>query len=173
MTKKRAKHGNIKSVTYEIAHRLPDKNGELYPTREECYITVAKTANSNQDLTNLILKKVILPGVGAEKNADEPGGMICDHQVGVLWDDFRGHHATPDKSICTSLLFLDVEIIPGGLTPVSQPLDKVINKDFKAHYRDYYDQHVLEVAKVVDGSPELPTRQLLHQWVVGVWNKIP
>jgi hypothetical protein len=35
------------------------------------------------------------------------------------------------KDFCQSLDFLGVDIIPGGLTPEAQPLDKVINKVFK------------------------------------------
>ena len=33
-------YGNKKSVTYEIAKNLPDKWGNDYPPRDDCYITV-------------------------------------------------------------------------------------------------------------------------------------
>ena len=172
MKKEGAKHGHKNSVTYEIAHRLPDANGRPYPSREECYIVVSKTANSNQELTELYLRKVVLPGLGAVKNAEVPCGYTCDHDMGTLWDDFRGHHAAPVKRFCESLPFFKQEIIPGGLTPVSQPLDKVINKVFKGHFRDEYDQYILS-APIVNGAPKAPSRQLLCTWVVKAWKKIP
>ena len=44
--------GSVASITYEMRHRKPDKEGNPYPTLEQCYITVTKTANSNQEWTN-------------------------------------------------------------------------------------------------------------------------
>ena len=55
------KCGSRASVTYEIKSRLPDKDGNPYPSHDKCYIVVSKTANSNKNYTKLILKKVILP----------------------------------------------------------------------------------------------------------------
>ena len=62
--------------------RKPDVNSNPYPTREDCYIIVSKTANLDEHLTNLILKKVILPGMGMEKDGTP------EHQIGLLWDEF-------------------------------------------------------------------------------------
>ena len=52
-------------------------------------------------------------------------------KIGMLWDEFRGHFAEIVKKYCLSLTFFRPEMIPGGLTPVAQPLDKVIAKTFK------------------------------------------
>ena len=103
---------------------MPDKDGNPYPTREQCYITCTKTANSNQEWTNLILKKVILPELGMDMTTE-----TSPEQIGLIWDEFRGHSAAIVKEYCLSLSFFHPEIIPGGLTPVAQPLDnKVINR---------------------------------------------
>ena len=131
--------------------RKPDVNGNPYPTREECYIIVSKTANSNEHLTNLILKKVILPGMGMEKDG------TSEHQIGVLWDEFRGHLSKLVKEFCI----------------VAQSLDKVINKVFKAYFRDLYDQYILTTPLGKSGNPTPPSRQLLSTWVVEAWEKIP
>ena len=167
------KSGNRASVTYEIKNRLPDKDGNTYPTREQCYMTVKKTANSDKDLTKLILKKVILPGAGVTFQDDDgltsPG--TCDHRVGLLWDEFKAHSCPEVKSYCQSHDFLDVDIIPGGLTPVGQPLDKVINKVFKGYFRDKYDAYIL-TAPVHNGAPKPPSRQLLATWIVECWDMI-
>ena len=79
--------------------RKPDVNGNPYPMREECYIIISKTANSNEHLTNLILKKAILPGMGMERDG------TSEQQIGLLWDKFRGHSSKVDKEFCTSLPF--------------------------------------------------------------------
>lgn len=128
---------------------------------------MTKTANSNQEWTNLILKKVILPGMGMKEDG------TSTEKIGLLWDEFRGHSAAIVKEFCTSLPFFSPEIIPGGLTPVAQPLDKVINKVFKAYFRDLYDLYILTAPIMPNGSPKAPSRQLLSTWVVEAWEKIP
>lgn len=168
------KCGNRASVTYEIKNRhldeCADRDGNKYPSRDKIYMTVAKTANSNKDLTQLILKKVILPGAGAVKQGNT---LTCDHKIGLLWDDFKSHSCPEVKSFCQSFDFLDVLILPGGLTPEGQPLDKVINKVFKGYFRDFYDEWTLS-AKVDDnGNMRYPSRQLLAQWIVKAWDLIP
>ena len=114
----------MKSITYEIKNRIPDKHGNNNPTREDCYITVTKTANSNLEYTNLILKQIILPGMGMDAAA-----QTSTEQIGVLWDEFRGHSSKVVNDYCTSLPFLKLVITSGGLTPVAQPLEKVINRN--------------------------------------------
>ena len=90
------KCGNKASITYEIRNRLPDKNGNPYPTLNQCYITCTKTANSNQEHTILILKKVILAELGMdastetslEKNRHTMGwvsGPLCRNCEEVLF----------------------------------------------------------------------------------------
>ena len=80
------KFGNAASSTSGIRGRKHDKNGNPYPKRNQCYITVANTEKSNNNLTKLIPKKVVLPLEGAGVPADEG-----DHQVGVLWYEFKAH----------------------------------------------------------------------------------
>ena len=70
---------------YEIRNRLPDNNGNPYPTHEELYITVSKTANFNQEYEKLIVKKFILPDLGVSSDC------TFDHRVGILWDDFKAY----------------------------------------------------------------------------------
>ena len=112
------KCGNKASITYECKNRLPDKDGNPYPTHEECYMTCVKTANSNHDLTNLIPKKVILPAAGVTADG------TCDHRVGILWDQFKAHAAPIIKNHCPSLDFLDVLILPGSASLLTKPSTK-------------------------------------------------
>ena len=82
-----------------------------------------KTANSNQEHTILILKKVILVELGMDASTE-----TSLEKIGILWDEFWGHFAKIVKNYCLSLTFFRPEITPGGLTPAAQPLDKVINR---------------------------------------------
>ena len=153
-----------------------DENKVKFPSREECYMVVAKTANSNQDLTNLYIKKVVFPGndVPDFPGTEVPDDLTCDHRVGLLWDDFRGHHAKVVKDFTLSdpiKEFFIVLIIPGGLTPLTQPLDKVINKVFKGYFRDLYDQYIV-TAEIKNGAPVAPSRQLLATMIVTAWRDI-
>ena len=58
------------------------------------------------------------------------------------------------------------------MTPKGQPLDVVINKVYKAFFRDFYDSYVL-TAPIHNGGPKPPSRQLLATWVVKAWKKVP
>ena len=87
-------------------------------------------------------------------------------KIGVLWDEFRGHFAKLVKKYCLSLTFLRPEIIPGGLTPEAQNLDKGVNKVFKGHFRDLYDLYILTSPIGKTGNPQPPSIQQLATWVV-------
>ena len=107
------KCGNASSGIDGISGRKPDKYGNPYPKRDQCYITTAKTANSNKTLTKLILKKVILHRASA--GVPTYGG---DNQVGVLWYYFKDYSCPEVKIFSQYQDNLDVEIFPGGLIPV-------------------------------------------------------
>jgi hypothetical protein len=64
-------------------------------------------------------------------------------------------------------------ILAGGITPVSQTLDKVCNKLFKGFYCDLYDLWSLTAPVTDSGAPKPPTRQQLVSWVVEAWEKVP
>lgn len=129
---------------------------------------MSESANSSKDLTNVYVKKIVLPAAGYNKETGQ-----CDNKAGLLWDDFKSHSCKEVKDFCQSLDFLGVDIIPGGLTPETQPLDKVINKVFKGYFRDFYDEYVLNAPITEKGNPKPPSRQLLATWVVKAWEKIP
>ena len=78
------KCGNAATFTAGNRERKPDKDRNPYPKRKQCYITVSKTVKTNNNLTELTLKKLVLPCAGA--GVPVGGG---DHRVGVLWVDFK------------------------------------------------------------------------------------
>ena len=146
------KYGSKNSIAREIYERKPDKNGNHYPPRDKACITISKKTCSNHALTKLYLKKIILPAGGYDKETGE-----CDNKIGVLWDDFKSHSTAEVKDFCQSLPFLSVDILPGGLTPCGQPLDKVINKVFKGYFRDLYDTYILSAPLTEKGNPVAPS----------------
>ena len=65
-------------------------------------------------------------------------------------------------------------IMDGGITPVAQPLDILVNKIFKGFYRELYDNYMLTAPEHKEtGNPIAPTRQMISNWVVKAWEKVP
>ena len=57
-----------------------------------------------------------------------------------------------------------------GLTPIGQPLDKVVNKVFKGYLRDLYDiRSLTDPVSPWAGHQCPPYRQLLATWIVQAW----
>lgn len=134
---------------------------------------MSKTANSSSELTNLYLRKILLPAAGVDRNAVE-----FPKRVGVLCDDFKGHSGVDCKNFTTGHpereKMLSWNIMKGGLTPVAQPLDRVVNKVFKGYLRDIYDHYALSApVNPTSGAPVPPTRQQMASWVVQAWDQIP
>ena len=60
----------------------------------------------------------------------------------MVWDSFRGHLTDTVKDLLARRN-VDIAVIPGGLTPVLQPLDKCIKKPFKAKLRILYETRMV------------------------------
>ena len=59
----------------------------------------------------------------------------CNQQPLLVWDSFRAH-LTNEVKAALNQRKIDVAVIPGGLTPVLQPLDKCLNKPFKDNVQE-------------------------------------
>ena len=65
-------------------------------------------------------------------------------------------------------------MMDGGITPNSQPLDVFIIKVFKGFFRDLFGELSLNApTNPKTGHPMAPSRQLLAQWIVKAWAKVP
>ena len=155
------------TVTYAIHHMLEDLWHNTFPDPEDCYITVSATANSSGDLTLDYLNEVYFPEVGAVDGE-------LQHPCGLVLDAFRGHFDQKVKAVTDPMDLLDWLLLDGGITPKAQPLDVLINKVSKGFFRDLFEEWCLQCPiHPTTGHPYPPTRQLLAQWVVQAWEKVP
>lgn len=70
---------------------------------------------------------------------------------------------------------IDVAVIPGGLTPVLQPLDKSLNKPFKDNVLRKYLAWMISgpFDYTLAGMKKVPSRNLVLRWVHEAWREIP
>ena len=70
---------------------------------------------------------------------------------------------------------IDVAVIPGGLTPLVQPLDVSINRPFKQKMRHSWENWMIEgdPSLTPTGHRRAPTKEMLVSWLVDAWNAIP
>jgi len=98
-----------------------------------------------------------------------------NHEQSLLvWDSFRAH-LTDDVKAALKQRKIDVAVIPGGLTPVLQPLDKCLNKSFKDSIRRRYLAWMISgpFEDTPSGKKKAPTRNLVLRWVNEAWREIP
>lgn len=159
--------GNRGTITYEIYHNLPDRWGNRYPPRDQVFLTTAPKASSNAELTIEYMKEVLFPWVGAvDGQLQRVTGLLCDAFSGHFAQEVKDHNAQHD--------LLNWLMMDGGITPKAQPLDVLINKIFKGYFRDLFEEWSLNAPiNEKTGHPFQPSRQLLAQWVVAAWAKIP
>ena len=69
---------------------------------------------------------------------------------------------------------IDVAIIPGGLAPVLQPLDKCLNKPFKDNVRRKYLAWMISgpFEFTPAGKKKAPSRNLVLRWIKAAWADI-
>ena len=121
----------------------------------------------------MYLKKIIFPAFGVtDKEA------VNFHQrSGILCDGFKGHSAELDKDYMlhpSRSENLKFDIMNGGLTPVGQPLNKVVNKVFKGYLRDLYKIWSPTAPFNPHKGHQCPSsHQLLATWIVQTWGNTP
>ena len=97
-----------------------------------------------------------------------------NHEQSLLvWDSFQAH--LTDVKAALKQRKIDVAVIPGGLTPVLQPLNKCLNKPFKDSIRRKHLAWMISgpFEYTPSGNKKALTRNLVLQWVNEVWQEIP
>ena len=92
----------------------------------------------------------------------------------LVWDSFRAH-LTDSMKDDLKQRNIDVAVIPGGLTPVVQPLDKCLNKPFKDNVRRKYLAWMTlgPFEFTPAGKKKAPSRNLVLRWIKEAWAEIP
>ena len=92
----------------------------------------------------------------------------------LVWDSFQAHLTDFVKDDLKQRN-IDVTIIPGGLTPVVQPLDKCLNKPFKDNvHRKYLAWMTLGPFEFTPAwKKKASSRNLVLWWIKEVWAEIP
>ena len=94
--------------------------------------------------------------------------------VGLVLDAFRGHFDKKVKAHNANHPLLKWLMMDGGITPKAQPLGVIINKAFKGFFRDLFEEWSLKApTNPKTGHLLAPSRQLLAQWIVKAWAKVP
>ena len=90
-----------------------------------------------------------------------------------MLDDFKCHR---DEGFIADLLKTTnttVILIPGGLTPLLQPLDRMLNKQMKRLLRGIYTAHTATaVADAKTGKLQPPGRGTVSTWCEKAWAMI-
>jgi len=91
----------------------------------------------------------------------------------LVWDSFRTH-LTDEVKADLNQQEIDVAVIPGGLTPVLQPLDKCLNKPFKDNVRRKYLVWMISTPfNYTPARKKAPLRNLVLRWAHEAWREIP
>ncbi len=98
----------------------------------------------------------------------------ADERSLLVWDSFRAH-LTDSVKADLQRRRVDVAVIPGGLTPVLQPLDKCLNKPFKDNVRKQYLSWMITgpFEFTPAGKKKAPSRNLVLRWVKQAWCDLP
>ncbi|CAM9303213.1 unnamed protein product, partial [Hapterophycus canaliculatus] len=104
-----------------------------------------------------------------------PDATGFSQPVSILtMDDFKCHKDEEFQKKLKERAKTEPIMIPGGLTPVVQPLDRTVNKEFKRGMRAKYTHWRKEEFERVGaaGKIEAPGRGIVARWVKDVWGSI-
>ena len=92
----------------------------------------------------------------------------------LVWDSFFAHLAESVKEVLQQRN-IDIAVIPIGLIPVLQPLDKCLKKSFKESMRrEYQSQMIMGPFEFNHaGKKKVQSRNLVLCWIKKSWREIP
>lgn len=109
---------------------------------------------------------ILLTFVGTKQWIRRNLRFTPENRAFLVWDSFHGHLTDAVKDLL-SRRNVDVAVIPGGLTPVLQPLDKCINKPFKAKVRVQDETWTVNspFTYTPPGKKRAPSKEMVLRWI--------
>jgi len=108
-----------------------------------------------------------------DKVWDRRPGALRTQKAMLVLDSFQGHL---NEDVKTKLQRgrTDMVVIPGGVTPILQPLDISINKPFKESLRIFYGEWMAEGNHkyTPDGKIKRPPPETMCSWILRAWDCI-
>ena len=100
-------------------------------------------------------------------------GALLKKRGMLVLDSFKGH-LTQEVKEEVKKANTDLVVIPGGMSSQLQVLDVVVNKPFKDHLRQLYNDWLLEGYHALTPSGKLkkPSVALLGEWILTAWGRI-
>ena len=166
------KRKSTRTLAHEFEIRAPDKKGNQYPPASEIYLMCNKTAYQTEKVTATYFRKIHKHRNWEVRGANGQSDSQVDNCF--LADDFSAYKSSNGevKKIAKDVCKSDLLLLDGGLTPVGQPLDKLIQKIIKGNYRQQYDEYAIDADEDDKGNIPAPSRQLCAQWVANAINNI-
>ena len=90
----------------------------------------------------------------------------------LILDAYRVHQTGSSVNRIQSMR-IEVVHIPAGCMYLCQPIDVGINKPIKSHLRQKWEGWMTKGDGIVDGVAKEPSRKLVVEWIVQVYEEIP
>ena len=131
------------------------QKGEFKTYPSEGFYACQKCAWMDEDVMHTWIEKVLAPYVkGAPPNV----------RPVILLDSYRCHIMSSIVDLIVGL-GVHVKTIPGGCTPLCQPMDVGIGKPLKSRCRDLWDQWMIDQG-IERAVCTPPSRKTMAEWVI-------
>ena len=137
-----------------LTGRIATREFPTYPNKEECLLTCQKKAWVDEENIRKWIDGILRPHLETKPDGVTPI---------VLLDSYTVHRM---DSVVETIENLGAKVyhIPGGCTPLAQPVDVGFGAPFKMRIRDLWTEYVMELG--TDAAIfKTPDRKTVAKWV--------
>jgi transposase-like protein len=146
----------------KVGGRIHRKELPTYNNCNDVQCTVQDNSWMDQESMNQYIQQVLVPYV-----ANKPDDVDCI----LIIDTLKSHVSAKTIEKCASI-GIQVEIIPGGCTSLTQPCDIGINKPFKDRLKGEWWKWI-EEGGLNRSIFNNPTRETIGKWIEAAWQELP